>query len=59
MSVTVNSVSTVLIPETTNVFNVGTNQFTTLELGVLGPQGPQGIQGAQGNTGSSLSLIHI
>ena len=51
MAITVNSVSTVLIPQTTNVFNVGTNQFTTLELGVLGPQGPQGSQGVQGNTG--------
>jgi hypothetical protein len=52
MAIDVTSISTVEIPVTTNVYNVGSTQPQIIELG---PVGPQGIQGVKGDTGTSIT----
>ena len=55
MTSTVNSISTVLIPTTTNVYNVAIQENQVIELGPVGPQGIQGASGATGPTGPSIT----
>ena len=58
MASTVNSISTVLIPTTTNVYNVAIQENQVIELGPVGPQGIQGaagVTGATGPTGPSIT----
>ena len=55
MASTINSISTVLIPTTTNIYNIAVDEVQVIELGPVGPQGIQGAQGATGATGSSIT----
>jgi len=47
MAISVNSISVVEIPVSTNVYNVGSQQPVIIELGPVGPQGIQGADGSQ------------
>lgn len=51
MAIDVSSISTVEIPVSTNVYNIGSTQPQIIELGPIGPQGISGVSGGIGATG--------
>jgi len=55
MAIDVSSISTIEIPITTNVYNVGSVQPQIIELGPVGPQGIIGATGPTGPTGAGVT----